>query len=130
MTDTPQCVWQQPDWPNFTFETKVVALVLSKVRSTQGRVLGKAQALGLANLGPALARAADARAPLQLAGGSISHRVRRCQEGQVGRIAYPHDSNANRERPDRARERAFRSTPIEAPSPRTESIPGLVSKLA
>src|SRR5882672_7353547 len=55
MTDTPQWVWQQPDWPNFTFDMKVVAPVLSKARSTQSRVLGKAQALGLANLGTALA---------------------------------------------------------------------------
>ncbi len=55
MSITPQWVWQQPDWPKFTFDMKVVALVLSKARSTQSRILGKAQALGLANLGGALA---------------------------------------------------------------------------
>jgi Fic family protein len=55
MTNTPQWIWQQPDWPTFAFDMKVVAPVLNRARSTQGRVLGKAQALGLANLGSALA---------------------------------------------------------------------------
>jgi len=55
MTNTPQWMWQQPDWPKFVFDMKVLAPVLSQARSAQGRVLGKAQALGLANLGAALA---------------------------------------------------------------------------
>jgi Fic family protein len=55
MTNAPQWIWQQPGWPNFTFDMKVVAPVLSRARSTQGRILGKAHALGLANLGAALA---------------------------------------------------------------------------
>jgi Fic family protein len=55
MIDTPQWVWQQPDWPKFVFDMKVLAPVLSLARRAQGRVLGKAQALGLANLGAALA---------------------------------------------------------------------------
>jgi Fic family protein len=55
MTNTPQWVWQQPDWPKFVFDMKVLAPVLSRARNAQGRVMGKAQALGLANLGSALA---------------------------------------------------------------------------
>ena len=55
MTNTPQWIWQQPDWPKFAFDMKVVAPMLNRARSTQGRILGKAQALGLANLGSALA---------------------------------------------------------------------------
>lgn len=55
MTDTPRWIWQRPDWPNFTFDMKVIAPILSNARSTQSRVLGKAQALGLGNLGSALA---------------------------------------------------------------------------
>ena len=55
MTNTPQWIWQQPDWPKFAFDMKVVAPVLNRARSAQGRILGKAQALGLANLGAALA---------------------------------------------------------------------------
>jgi len=55
MTAPPQWVWQQPDWPKFAFDMKRVAPVLNRARSAQGRILGKAQALGLANLGSALA---------------------------------------------------------------------------
>jgi len=55
MTHTPQWIWQQPDWPQFAFDMKAVAPVLNRARSAQGRILGKAQALGLANLGAALA---------------------------------------------------------------------------
>ena len=55
MTDTPQWIWQQPDWPKFTLDRNEVAPVLSRARSTQSRVLGKAHALGMANLGTALA---------------------------------------------------------------------------
>src|SRR5665213_359333 len=55
MTNTPQWIWQQPDWPKFTLDRNEVAPVLSRARSTQSRVLGKAHALGMANLGTALA---------------------------------------------------------------------------
>lgn len=55
MTNTPQWIWQQPDWPKFAFDMNEVAPVLSRARSTQSRVLGKAHALGMANLGTALA---------------------------------------------------------------------------
>lgn len=55
MSNTPQWIWQQPDWPKFTFDRNEVAPVLSRARSTQSRVLGKAHALGMANLGTALA---------------------------------------------------------------------------
>ena len=55
MTNTPQWIWQQSDWPKFAFDMKAVAPVLSQARNTQSRILGKAQALGLANLGTALA---------------------------------------------------------------------------
>ena len=55
MTNAPQWVWQQPDWPKFVFDMRVLAPVLSRARRAQGRILGKAQALGFANLGAALA---------------------------------------------------------------------------
>jgi len=55
MTNAPQWVWQQPDWPKFVFDMRVLAPVLGRARSAQGRILGKAQALGFANLGAALA---------------------------------------------------------------------------
>ena len=55
MADTPHWLWQQQDWPQFAFAMRVVSPALNRARGTQGRVLGKAQALGLANLGDALA---------------------------------------------------------------------------
>ncbi|MCC6868459.1 MAG: Fic family protein [Burkholderiales bacterium] len=55
MPNTPHWIWQHPDWPKFIFDMKVVAPALNRARSAQGRVLGKAEALGLANLGSALA---------------------------------------------------------------------------
>lgn len=55
MANTPQWIWQQPDWPEFAYDMKVVGPALSRARGTQGRILGKAQALGFANLGSALA---------------------------------------------------------------------------
>lgn len=55
MAHTPQWIWQQPDWPEFAYDMKMVGPALNRARGTQGRILGKAQALGLANLGSALA---------------------------------------------------------------------------
>lgn len=55
MPNTPQWLWQKPAWPNFAFDRITLGPALSRARAAQGRVLGKAQALGLANLGAALA---------------------------------------------------------------------------
>ncbi len=55
MPNAPQWIWQQPDWPKFIFDMKALAPVLGRARGAQGHILGKAQALGLANLGAALA---------------------------------------------------------------------------
>ena len=55
MPDTPRWLWQQPDWPRFAFAMSRVSPALQRARHAQGRVLGKAQALGLANLGDTLA---------------------------------------------------------------------------
>lgn len=55
MDTASQWLWQQPDWPNFAFDRGALGSALSRARTAQGRVLGKAQALGLANLGAALA---------------------------------------------------------------------------
>jgi len=49
-----QWLWQQSEWPAFVFDLNVLAPALSRARNAQGRVLGKAQALGLSNLGSAL----------------------------------------------------------------------------
>jgi len=50
-----QWLWQQPGWPKLVFDQGALGPALSRARHAQGRVLGKAQALGLANLGAALA---------------------------------------------------------------------------
>ena len=50
-----QSLWQQSGWPKLVFDQGVLGPALSRARNAQGRVLGKAQALGLANLGAALA---------------------------------------------------------------------------
>lgn len=55
MPTSAKWLWQQPGWPNLSFDLDVLGPILSRARTAQGRVLGKAQALGLANLGSALA---------------------------------------------------------------------------
>lgn len=41
-------VWQLPTWPVWTYDTQALADALARARLQQGRVLGKAQAVGLA----------------------------------------------------------------------------------
>lgn len=55
MATSSHWLWQQPGLPNVTFDLEVLGPALSRARTAQGRILGKAQALGLANLGSALA---------------------------------------------------------------------------
>lgn len=50
-----QWLWQQPGWPKFVFDQRVLGPAIARARNAQGRVLGKAQALGFGNLDPALA---------------------------------------------------------------------------
>ncbi len=47
----PRWIWQQPDWPELSFDLVALGPLLSRSRTAQGRVLGKAHALGLADLG-------------------------------------------------------------------------------
>jgi len=49
----PQFVWQLPDWPRFSVREAAVAVPLKEARLAQGRVTGKAQALGLEAVGSA-----------------------------------------------------------------------------
>ena len=49
-----QWLWQQSGWPKLVFDQGVLGPALSRARNAQGRILGKAQALGRANLGAAL----------------------------------------------------------------------------
>lgn len=44
---TPIYVWQQPQWPHWTFDNETISIVLAQARLQQGRVMGKAQAIGL-----------------------------------------------------------------------------------
>jgi Fic family protein len=48
-------LWQRPGWPKLVFDDGALNPALSRARHAQGRVLGKAHALGLANLDAALA---------------------------------------------------------------------------
>jgi len=41
-------IWQLPDWPNFRFDEKALALRLAEVRHAQGRLLGRMEGMGLA----------------------------------------------------------------------------------
>lgn len=39
-------IYQQPDWPNFKWDTKSIILPLASVRHLQGKLVGKMEALG------------------------------------------------------------------------------------
>lgn len=43
----PDFIWQRPDWPRFEVDEAALAAPLKEARLAQGRVTGKAQALGL-----------------------------------------------------------------------------------
>jgi len=47
-------IWQQPDWPRFTWEDDVIQPLLRSVRLKQGMLLGKAGAVS----GEAISQAA------------------------------------------------------------------------
>jgi Fic family protein len=40
-------VWQQPQWPHWVYDNEAVSVALAQARLQQGRVIGKAQAIGL-----------------------------------------------------------------------------------
>lgn len=44
--DYKKYVWQQPQWPNWTFDSTRLSTLLSKVNLERGRLLGSMQALG------------------------------------------------------------------------------------
>lgn len=39
-------IWQDKDWPNFTWDDRKLSYKLGKVRSLQGKLIGKMSALG------------------------------------------------------------------------------------
>lgn len=45
MTELPYWIWQQPDWPNFTWKADVLATRLQACAEAQGRLLGMASAI-------------------------------------------------------------------------------------
>ncbi len=49
----PRFIWQRPDWPRFAVDEAAIAMPLKEARLAQGRVTGKAQALGLEAVGSA-----------------------------------------------------------------------------
>lgn len=46
----PLYIWQHPDWPQWKFDGQALAVPLAQARQQQGIVIGKAQAIGLANV--------------------------------------------------------------------------------
>lgn len=51
---SPDWIWQHADWPRFTYREPDLIGVLGRARLAQGLLLGKARALGFANLGNAM----------------------------------------------------------------------------
>jgi Fic family protein len=49
----PRFLWQRPGWPRFAVDEATIAMPLKEARLAQGRVTGKAQALGLEAVGSA-----------------------------------------------------------------------------
>ena len=49
----PRWIWQTKDWPRFHYDHAALSVALSLARQAQGKLLGKADAVGLANLGQA-----------------------------------------------------------------------------
>lgn len=46
----PLYIWQHPDWPQWKYDGQALAVPLAQARQQQGIVIGKAQAIGLANV--------------------------------------------------------------------------------
>lgn len=44
--NAPLWIWQQPDWPHFTWQTEALALLLRACTQAQGRLLGMLGAIG------------------------------------------------------------------------------------
>jgi hypothetical protein len=44
----PRYLWQQPSWPELTYNHQAVAAALLDARRLQGEIEGKVQAIGLA----------------------------------------------------------------------------------
>jgi Fic family protein len=66
----PDFIWQRPDWPRFVVQEAEIASLLNDARLAQGRVTGKAQALGLQAVGSAAGEiwAAEALATASIEG--------------------------------------------------------------
>ncbi len=66
----PVFIWQRPDWPRFAVQEAEIAAPLKDARLAQGRVTGKAQALGLQAVGSAAGEiwAAEALATASIEG--------------------------------------------------------------
>ena len=45
MTDLPYWIWQQPEWPHFTWQADALAPLLAACAQAQGHLLGMAQAI-------------------------------------------------------------------------------------
>ena len=43
-------IWQHPDWPQWKFDGHALVVSLAQTRQQQGIVIGKAKAIGLANV--------------------------------------------------------------------------------
>ena len=50
MNSAQRYVWQQPDWPQWQYDGQALAVPLAQARQQQGIVIGKAQAIGLADV--------------------------------------------------------------------------------
>jgi Fic family protein len=66
----PRFIWQRPEWPRFAVREAEIAAPLKDARLAQGRVTGKAQALGLEAVGSAAGEiwAAEALATASIEG--------------------------------------------------------------
>ncbi len=69
----PKFIWQRPDWPRFAVQEAEIAALLKDARLAQGRVTGKAQALGLEAVGSAAGEiwAAEALATASIEGETL-----------------------------------------------------------
>ena len=66
----PDFIWQRPDWPRFAVREAAIASLLKDARLAQGRLTGKAHALGLQAVGSAAGEiwAAEALATASIEG--------------------------------------------------------------
>ena len=66
----PDFIWQRPDWPRFAVREAEIASLLEDARLAQGRLTGKAHALGLPAVGNAAGEiwAAEALATASIEG--------------------------------------------------------------